>query len=283
MDSRKPSTRARISTSCELSVSPTNSATFGTSVAVTVMTTAGTAWAFEAGAAASRPQPASAIAQKTIVRNFGAIRRSSVAADDERAAAGGGSIAGLCRSTSPVECFLEPEERHQRVARTEPLRVQAAQLGNRVGLARVGRRRQVELLLRDRRARHVIATLEFLEVATGLADNGLWYARESRDLESVALVGGPFLHRVQEYERIAVLGRVEMHVLAGRQFLGEGGQLEVVGGEERVGTDLAADVSCTGPGERQAVVGAGAAADLVHQHEAVARCIVENVRGFGHL
>ena len=42
-DSRKPSTRARISTSCELSVSPTNSPTKGTSVAVTVITPAGMA------------------------------------------------------------------------------------------------------------------------------------------------------------------------------------------------------------------------------------------------
>ena len=129
----------------------------------------------------------------------------------------------------------------------------------------------------------MIATLEFREVTPGLADDRLRHAREPRDLQAVALVRRPFLHGVQEHERVAVLGRVEVHVLAGRQFLGERGQLEVVRGEERVGADLAADVPCAGPGERQAVVGAGAAADLVHQHEAVARRVVQDVRRLGHL
>ena len=37
-----------------------------------------------------------------------------------------------------------------------------------------------------------------------------------------------------------------------------------------------------GPGERQAVEGAGAAADLVHQHQASVGGVVQDVRGLGH-
>ena len=64
---------------------------------------------------------------------------------------------------------------------------------------------------------------------------------------------------------------------------GERGQLEVVRREQRVAAALLDEVARDRPREREAVVGRGAAADLVHEHEALRRRVVQDVGGFGHL
>ena len=54
-------------------------------------------------------------------------------------------------------------------------------------------------------------------------------------------------------------------------------------GEQRAAADLVVQVLDHGPGQREPVVGAGAAADLVQDHQAAARGQVQNPRGLGHL
>ena len=66
-------------------------------------------------------------------------------------------------------------------------------------------------------------------------------------------------------------------------FVGELRELEVVSREQREDAVHARDVARDGPRQRQAVVGAGAAPDLVHEDEALVRGIVEDVGRFGHL
>ena len=60
----------------------------------------------------------------------------------------------------------------------------------------------------------------------------------------------------------------------------------VVGGEEgagSVGIDIGVEVLDHGPGDGEAVVGAGAAADLVEDDEAAGGGVVEDVGGLVHL
>ena len=68
-----------------------------------------------------------------------------------------------------------------------------------------------------------------------------------------------------------------------RQRLGELGQLVVVRGEQRPAADRVVQVLGDRPGQRHAVVGARAAADLVEDDQAPRRGVVEDVRRLGHL
>ena len=102
-------------------------------------------------------------------------------------------------------------------------------------------------------------------------------------MQAVALARRSRLHAVEKDQLAPVLRRVEMHVAACRQLLGQARQLEVVRREQRERVDPLRDVARGGPRERQAVERARAAADLVHQHEARARRAVQNVRRLRHL
>ena len=64
---------------------------------------------------------------------------------------------------------------------------------------------------------------------------------------------------------------------------GEEGELVVVGGEEGAGADAVVEVLDGGPGEGEAVVGGGAAAHLVQEHQRPGGGCVEDRGGFGHL
>ena len=63
-------------------------------------------------------------------------------------------------------------------------------------------------------------------------------ARQGGHLQSIALVRRTVLDAVQEYQRVAVLDGFHVDVGDARCFLGEPGELEIMGGEEREGTDL---------------------------------------------
>ena len=64
-------------------------------------------------------------------------------------------------------------------------------------------------------------------------------AGERRHLQAVALVRGTVLDAVQEHQSFAMLDGLDVHVGNARGFGGEAGELEVVRGEQREGTDLA--------------------------------------------
>ncbi|KPM85644.1 hypothetical protein AOR10_24195, partial [Vibrio alginolyticus] len=90
------------------------------------------------------------------------------------------------------------------------------------------------------------------------------------------------LHPVHEDDAIPVLRRGEVNIGHPLGLLGQGRHLEVVGGEQGKGAG-AGQVLGAGPGQRQAIEGAGAAADLVHQHQAFIGGVVQDAGGLGHL
>ena len=60
-------------------------------------------------------------------------------------------------------------------------------------------------------------------------------------------------------------------------------QLEIMRREQGIGADILRQMAGRGPGQRQTVIGAGAAPDLVHEHQAVFGRVVEDGGGLGHL
>ena len=67
------------------------------------------------------------------------------------------------------------------------------------------------------------------------------------------------------------------------EFFGQPRQFEIVRGEQRVAAVVLQQVARDGVGEGEAVEGAGAAPDLVHQHQAFFGGVVQDVGGLGHL
>ena len=55
-----------------------------------------------------------------------------------------------------------------------------------------------------------------------------------------------------------------------------------MGGEQRESVNALRQVGGTGPGQRQAIKGAGAAPHFVHQHQTLRGGVVQNIGGFGH-
>ena len=101
---------------------------------------------------------------------------------------------------------------------------------------------------------------------------------ESRYFDAVALACRAGLDGVQEDDSARGFLPLTREVArGGRQLFGES-ELVVVGGEERARADALVQVLDDGPGEREAVVGAGAAADFVEQDKAARRGCVEDVR-----
>ena len=120
------------------------------------------------------------------------------------------------------------------------------------------------------------------QVFAGLFQHHGGHARQGRDLQAITLVGRAGLDTVQEDDGVAVFRGVKMHVGDRWLLLGQGRELEIVRREEGVGVDAARQLHGAGPGQREAVEGARAAADLVHQHEALLGGVVQDRRGLGH-
>ena len=88
---------------------------------------------------------------------------------------------------------------------------------------------------------------------------------------------------MHEYKLLAVFDRVEVHVRDAVEFGGEFGQFEVMRREQRERVVRRRERHRARPCEGQTVVGRGAAANLVHQHEARRGRVVQDVRRLAHL
>ena len=124
---------------------------------------------------------------------------------------------------------------------------------------------------------------EPVEHFSGAFIDGARHAGELGDVDAVALVGRAGDDLVEEHDLILPFLDGDVKVARHRELVVEIGQLVVVRGEERAAADLLVDVLDDAPGEREAVVGARAAADLVEDHEAARRGRVEDAGGLGHL
>ncbi|MNU58797.1 hypothetical protein D3C71_479410 [compost metagenome] len=66
-------------------------------------------------------------------------------------------------------------------------------------------------------------------------------------------------------------------------FVGQRGQFEVMGGKQRVAAVFVGEMARHRVGQGEAIVGGGAAADLVHQHQRMRGGVMQDVAGFSHL
>ena len=108
-------------------------------------------------------------------------------------------------------------------------------------------------------------------------------AGELGDVDAVALVGGAGDDLMEEDDLVLPFFDGDVVVGDAGELVGQVGELVVVGGEEGAAADVLVEVFDDGPGEREAVVGAGAAADLVEDDEAARGGGVEDAGGLGHL
>ena len=85
-------------------------------------------------------------------------------------------------------------------------------------------------------------------------------------MNAVGAVGPPVHDLVEEDDLLAPLPHRDTLVLGARERLAERDELVVVGREERATPDFLGEVLGDGPGDREAVVRRGAAADLVQSN-----------------
>ncbi len=109
------------------------------------------------------------------------------------------------------------------------------------------------------------------------------HAGQFGHLDAVAAAGGAGLQFVQKHDVGARLGGGHMHVDGVARLGGQFGQLEVMRGKQRECAGFVVQVRGNAAGQGQAVKRAGAAADFVHQHQAVGRGGVQYLRGLHHL
>src|SRR4029450_10328646 len=94
-------------------------------------------------------------------------------------------------------------------------------------------------------------------------------AGEACDLDSERAVRAARLDLPQEDDAVLPLARRDVQVADAGDVGREVDELVVVRGEDRLGRGVATgEVLGDGPGDREAVEGGGAAADLVQQHQA---------------
>src|SRR5690606_4899907 len=101
--------------------------------------------------------------------------------------------------------------------------------------------------------------------------------------DAVAVVRAAVHDPVQEYDLAVPLPHGDVDVFRMFQLIGQFGELVVVGGEEGLGPNPVVDVFRHGPGDADAVEGAGAAAYLVEHQQAAVGGRVEDVGRLDHL
>jgi hypothetical protein len=106
-----------------------------------------------------------------------------------------------------------------------------------------------------------------IERMAGMVDDGRRHAGQLGHGNPVALAGGAGLDVVHEHDVGARLDGAHVHIDRAVVLRREFGQLKVMRGKQREGLRLVVQVGSDAAGQRQAVKGRGAAADLVHQHE----------------
>jgi len=112
-----------------------------------------------------------------------------------------------------------------------------------------------------------LGTLVDLEDFAGAGDDGVGKAGETGYFDAVAFAGGAGFDGVEEDDAGGVFADGDADVAEMREAVGEEGEFVVVGGEEGACADVVVEVLDRGPGEREAVVGCGAAAHFVEQDE----------------
>ena len=102
-------------------------------------------------------------------------------------------------------------------------------------------------------------------------------------VHAVALVGAACFQAMEEDHLPPRLAHRDVVIPRVLQGLGELHQLVIVGGEHRLAPHPVVQVLAHRPGDRHPVVGRGATADLVQQHQALGGGVVKDGAGLAHL
>src|SRR6266513_2176442 len=170
-------------------------------------------------------------------------------------------------------------ELFQRLARRQALQVELLELGDHRVI-----QRQTELRARARMFQRPLS----LQVGKDLTRSHDHLARKAgklRDMNAVAAVGAPRHDLMQEDDTLAFFADFHPEVAQPRQPLGQRGQLVVMSCEQRQRAQLWSIVQVLQDrlGDADAVVGAGAAADLIEDEQAAGGRVREDVSGLHHL
>jgi hypothetical protein len=151
----------------------------------------------------------------------------------------------------------------------ELLEFAAFRAGARVGLADITFRRE-------------LGVLEVAEDDLASFDDAFGDTGEAGDLDPVAFVGAAGHDFVEEHDLVMPFADGDVEILESGEAGGEFGEFVIMGGEEGFGADDVMEVFDDGPGEAEAVEGAGAAADFVEYDEAGRGGVMEDIGGFAH-
>src|SRR5260370_22547009 len=117
----------------------------------------------------------------------------------------------------------------------------------------------------------------------GAVQDFFGHAGQLSYVNAVTLVGAAGSDLMQEDNLSFALLHQDIVVSQAGKFVGQLSQFVIVRGEKHAATDLVVQILGNGPSQTHAVVGAGAAADLIEDHQAAVGGVVEDVGGFGHL
>jgi hypothetical protein len=125
--------------------------------------------------------------------------------------------------------------------------------------------------------------LELAQLSSGRFQHRGGNSRQRGDLNPVTLVGRAFLDGVQEDDALAVLDGVQMDIGQFRSTRWPAASARSSGWQTASGSGSFEQVATDGESQRHAVEGRGAAADLVHQHQAAFGGVMQDGGRFGHL
>ena len=128
-----------------------------------------------------------------------------------------------------------------------------------------------------------LAGLELLQHLAGPRDDARRQARQARHLDPVGALGGARADLVQEDHLALPFAHRDGGGVKPVELLGQGRQFVVVGGEQAPAAVDVVQVLERRPGDREAVPGRGAPADLVEDHQRPRPGLVQDGGGLDHL
>ncbi len=87
---------------------------------------------------------------------------------------------------------------------------------------------------------------------------------------------------MQENDAVVMLDGIQMDIANAGNAVWQYCQFEVMGGKQRIGLQFFGNKHRRGPGQRQAIKGTGTATNLVHEHQALGRGVVQDIGRFRH-
>src|SRR5947209_5158091 len=101
-------------------------------------------------------------------------------------------------------------------------------------------------------------------------------------MNAIRSIGSARHNAMQKDDLGSILGHGNIRVVDTLELIGKSGELMIVSGEERAGSDVIVDVLDHSAGYSQAIVCAGASAHFVEHEEAAGSGVIENVCRLDH-